>query len=76
MRIEASLHVIIEHRSGPVIADPNHVRTWLIADGHPFKGETNGFSYTVCPNCPDPETCKCYGVVSTYRVRVGSVSED
>lgn len=71
MPIEAALSVIIEHREGPTIGDPDHIRRWLCADGAWMSGARNGFSYEVCPAHADPDECECTDdTISIYFVSI------
>jgi hypothetical protein len=74
--IEATIFVSIDHTFGPVIADPGHVRRWLVADGQWIGGERNGFTYEICPQCPNPDECGHSGEVSIYRALIVSANWD
>jgi hypothetical protein len=71
--IEATLTVNIEHRSGPVIDDPDHVRRWLCDDGATIHGVRGGFLFEVCPEHADPDECDFFGTVAIYFASIASV---
>jgi len=74
--IEAAVTLMIKHLDGPVIADPDHVRRWLTADGSYFDGTFNGFDYGVCPDHPDPDECDGGEAMSIYRATIDSATWD
>lgn len=71
--IEATIVLSITHRSGPVVADADHVRAWLVADGAWIEGAHAGFTYEVCPTHADPEECECRGEVAIYIAMIVGV---
>ncbi|MFL6110763.1 MAG: hypothetical protein ACJ786_05365 [Catenulispora sp.] len=76
--IEATLSITIEHHDGPEIADPDHVRRWLCADGMWAREDANGFRYDVCPDHSDPDECDCpFESLSEYKATIVTAdSED
>ena len=78
--IEATLMVTIELAGrGAPIADPNHVRRWLCADGNPIGITPSGaIEFEVCNKCPDPDDCPedSDHTVTVYRARITAADWD
>lgn len=68
--IEANLSINIERTFGPEIADADHVRNWLCADGAWLGAMRNGFTFEVCPLHAQPDECECDGEVTIYAATI------
>jgi hypothetical protein len=76
--IEATITVTITHVAGPVVADPDQVRRWIVSDSQFFEGRACGFEFDVCsePGCVDPDACFDHDETSIYNATVCAVSWD
>lgn len=73
-QIDATVELVIRHESGPEIADADHVRRWLVADGATFYEGYNGFKFVVCERHPNPDDCApCDSDVAMYEATLVSV---
>jgi hypothetical protein len=59
MDIEATVTFTIKHHSGPVIRDPSHIVSWIVADGQRFDQRGAGIEFQVCPHHPQSDDCDC-----------------
>ena len=57
--IEATVTFTIKHHSGPRIESPEHVASWIVADGQLFNQRGAGIDFQVCPDHPQSDECDC-----------------
>jgi hypothetical protein len=57
MSFEATIVATIYQTSGPHIADPQHVASWLVADGVLLDGGYGTLAFDACVIHPNPDEC-------------------
>ena len=69
MQFEAKVAVAIDHRGGPAVTDPQHVASWMVADGGQIRGGYGCFIFAACSTHPNPDECPddCTADTSVYR---------
>jgi hypothetical protein len=72
--IEMQLTVHVDHYTGPVISDPQHLANWLVDERQDFDAPAGHILYWICPACLDPEECDHdREEASRYRMTVVTV---
>lgn len=73
---EMQVSIRLEHYTGPVVNDPQHLANWLCHDRQDFNAPAGFILMDVCPACVDPEDCEhTKEDASSYRVRVDGVDD-
>lgn len=73
---EMTLSVRVEHYTGPVVNDPQHLANWLAHDRQDFDAPVGFILMNLCPACADPDVCDhTTEHASTYRVLVNGVDD-